>query len=387
MRRVHSRILTLCLAAGAITVLAGCGSNKNANKPANTTQPPPATTAAAGVSGSAGTATAATGATSAARATATPAPGLAPAAGSPAPPVTGSITVYAALTQTNADALKGAYEKAYPGATVSFYAAGTGAITSKIAAEERAGGIQADVLFLADPTAMQDFVNDSRIEKYAPRGAQGLPAADVDPNGYYTGVLVFNNVIIWNTKSGTPKPADWPDLNNPAYQGKIEIGDPSYSGTTFIQVATLTKTYGADYFKNLKKLGAAVTQSTNTVGNDVASGQYAVGLTLDSVARPLVQKGSPVELVWPASGAIPVPAPVGIVKGTKHEEGARQFIEWLLSSDGQKTLVGLGYTPVQPALAAATYPPNIHAPLPVDLAGALAQKQQILDDFSAIFPH
>jgi len=382
------RLLSLMLAASVI-VLAACGSNNNTNNKSNAGRgnaAQPSASAAAGTTGSQVTAQPVQ-TTPASLRTAVPTTAATPAATPRASVATGSITVYAALTQANADALKAAYEKAYPGATVNFYAAGTGAIVSKVAAEERAGGIQADVLFLADPTAMQDFVNDNRIEKYTPAGAQGLSPGAVDPNGYYTGVLIFNNVIIWNTKSGTPKPADWTDLTKSVYQGKIEIGDPSYSGTTFIQVATLSKKYGFDFFKQLKQNGATVTQSTNTVGNDVASGQYAVGITLDSVARPLVQKGSPVEMIWPASGAIPVPAPVGIVKGTKHEEGARQFIEWLLSDDGQKTLIGLGYTPVRPALAAGVYPANVPPPLPVDLKAALDQKQQILDSFSQIFPH
>jgi iron(III) transport system substrate-binding protein len=383
------RLLSLALATGVI-VLAACGSNNTTNNKNNAgggkaTQP--AASSAAGTTGGQVTAQPVQATPTSLR-TAAPTTAATTAAATPgASVVTGSITVYAALTQANADALKAAYEKAYPGATVNFYAAGTGAIVSKVAAEERAGGIQADVLFLADPTAMQDFVNDNRIEKYTPAGAQGLPQGTVDPNGYYTGVLIFNNVIIWNTKSGTPKPADWTDLTKSAYQGKIEIGDPSYSGTTFIQVAALSKKYGFDFFKQLKQNGAVVTQSTNTVGNDVASGQYTVGITLDSVARPLVQKGSPVEMIWPASGAVPVPAPVGIVKGTKHEEGARQFIEWLLSDDGQKTLISLGYTPVRPALAASVYPANVPPPLPVDLKAALDQKQQLLDSFSQIFPH
>lgn len=364
---MRARLALITLTLGLLGVL-GCASTSNNTKPV----PPPA--AASAVS------SAATPALSA-----SPAAGSAPAAA--ATVVTGSITVYAALTQTNADAIRDAYQRAFPGAQVSFFASGTGAITSKLDAESRSGGIQADVIWLADPTAMQDLVGQDRFVKYTPAAAARLPKEDVDPNGYYTGIVTFNNVIIYNTKSNLPKPVDWSDLTKTDYQGKLEIGDPAYSGTTFIQVATLIQKYGVDYFKTLKQRGASVVQSTSTVGTDVASGQFAAGITLDSVVRPLVQNGSPVELIWPASGTIPVPGPAGIVRGTKKEAAAHQFVDWLLSSTGQTFLVGLGYSPVSPDATAGVYPAGIHAPLPVDLKQALDKKQDTLDQFASIFPH
>lgn len=384
--RVLRRSLPYWLAIVALGLLAACGSNNNGAKNA----------ALASVSAT----RAATGATTPAAARGTVAPptaagttrpsgtaAVATSSGTPASGAAlGAITVYAALTQANADAIRDAYQKLVPGATVNFYAAGTGAITSKLAAEERAGGILADVVWLADPTAMQDLAADNRFVKFTPNGANALPKEDVDPQGYYTGIVIFNNVIAYNTKSGAPKPSDWGDLTNAAYQGKIEIGDPAYSGTTFIQVAALTQKQGADYFKTLKQRGASVVQSTNTVGTDVASGQDVVGITLDSVVRPLVQKGSPIELVWPASGAIPVPGPAAVVKGSKHDAAAKAFIEWLLSPAGQQLLVSLGYSPVSSDAAAGVYPPGLHAPITIDLKQALDQKQQILDSFASIFP-
>jgi len=380
---LHPRVALAALTISIALVLGCSSSNNNAGSNAKPVLPSAATTRPA--------TPAVAGATSASTTTAGPAttarPAGSPAAAAPsATTVSGDVTVYAALTQANADAIRDAYQKAFPGATVSFFASGTGAITSKLDAEARAGGIQADVIWLADPTAMQDLVAQGRFLQYTPAAAAALPKEDVDAGGYYTGIVIFNNVIIFNTKSNLPKPTDWSDLTKPEFQNQLEIGDPSYSGTTFIEVATLIQKYGADYFKSLKQRNATVVQSTSTVGTDVAAGQFAAGITLDSVVRPLVQKGSPVELIWPASGAIPVPGPAGIVKSTKKQAAAQQFIDWLLSSNGQKFLVSLGYSPVSPDAAAGVYPPGLHAPLGVDLAQALAKKQDTLDQFAAIFP-
>jgi iron(III) transport system substrate-binding protein len=208
----------------------------------------------------------------------------------------------------------------------------------------------------------------------------------VDPNGFYTGVVVYNHVIVFNRKANLTRPGDWPDLAKPEYQGQVEIVDPAGSGATFLQVAGLFRKYGNGYFKSLKQRGVSVVQSPNTVVADVASGQFAAGITLDALARPLIQKGASLDLIWPAAGAVPVPGPAAVVRGTARRAGAQQFIDWLLSTPGQQLLGSIGYTPVSPALAAAAFPERGKTALSVDVKQALTRKQEILDQFAAIFP-
>jgi iron(III) transport system substrate-binding protein len=189
---------------------------------------------------------------------------------------------------------------------------------------------------------MNGLAADGVLADYQPKDAAKLP----DPlrGKGWNGAFTFNNVIVYHKGLASP-PKDWPDLNNAAYKGAIELGDPSASGTTLAMAGVLSQSsLGWDYFRALQKLGARVVASTNTVGTDVAGGQMQVGITLDSVGRDLIKKGSPVEMVWPTSGTIPVPGPLGLVKG-RDSATARAFADWLISPEGQATSVKLGYAP------------------------------------------
>lgn len=254
-----------------------------------------------------------------------------------------TLTVYAALTAQNGQLLAQAFEKAYPQVKVNMITGGTGLLLSRIAAEQRAGGVRADVVLLADPTAMAGLSQEHLLAAYRPPQASELPAGMKGTD--WVGAFTFNNVIIYHRGMSLPVPRSWTDLERPVYRNAVEIGNPAYSGTTLGLVGYLSQHYGWQYFRTLKQLGATMVASTNTIGEDVAAGRVDVGISLDVVARDLQAKGAPVELVWPQDGAVPVPAPVGIV--SHHDSPtARQFENWLLSSQGQAAVEKLGYVPV-----------------------------------------
>jgi len=291
----------------------------------------------------------------------------------------GSATVYGALTAANGKALADAFHASHAQETVDIVTGGTGALVTRIETEQKAGGVRADALLLADPTVMPQLDKAGVLDdSYKPDAASQL-SPDMVGTGWF-GPFNFYNVIIYKTGT-TPVPKDWADLTNPAYKGKIEIGDPSYSGTTLAMAAEMPKLAGADFFSKLKANGVKIVQSTNTVGNDVASGARSIGITLDSVYRPLQAKGSSVQIVWPTSGAIPVPAPAALVKG--HDSAvAKDFLSWLLTPEGQSELVKLGYTP---AIGAdQVLPPNTKVAT-VPFADLVSQRDSILSAFTKVF--
>jgi iron(III) transport system substrate-binding protein len=305
------------------------------------------------------------------------------AAAAPSPSLAASaanahITVYGALTDSNGAALAREFEQVNPQTTVDIITGGTGALITRIEAERRAGGVRADVLLLADPTVMLPLNDANVLSSYTPAAAASLPSALRGPG--WTGAFTFNNVILYRQDATPPK--DWADLAAPLYKDKLEIGDPSYSGTTLGMVAYLSQTLGWDFFQHLQQNGARVVQSTNTIGTDIAQGSIEVGISLDSVGRDLQSKGSPVATVWPAAGAIPVPAPVAIVKG--HESSASQgFVDWLLTDQGQAVLVKLGYAPLRGASEAV---PATAKLVSVDWAQIGSQRDATIAQFKTIFP-
>lgn len=300
----------------------------------------------------------------------------APSAAGSAP--AGKATIYAALTTDNGTALADAFHKAYPNETVSMVTGGTGKLVSRMEAEATSGGVRADAMLLADPTVMPQLSQKGILGDYQPAAASRLPASDVGAGWF--GPFLFYNVIVYKTGT-TPVPTDWSDLTDQAYKGKIEIGDPSYSGTTLAMVAEMPKLAGADFFPKLKANDVKIVESTATIGKDVASGARPVGITLDSVYRPLKAAGSPVNIVWPASGAIPVPAPAAMVKGDTNPV-ARNFLVWLLTDAGQQALSAAG---LSPSLVTSGSLPAGTKIVTVPYQQLVSQRSQILGDFTKVF--
>jgi iron(III) transport system substrate-binding protein len=294
----------------------------------------------------------------------------------------GPVTVYAALTAANGKALTSAFEAADPKVQLSMVTGGTGPLTTRIAAERRAGRVQADVIFLADPTSMDTLAEEHVLSSWRPAVATSMPTGFTGPG--WVGALTFENVIAYHDGMKNP-PTNWSDLTDPAYKGEIAIGDPSYSGTTFGLVGALSTRYGWSYYRKLKANGVQVQDSTNTVGTEIAQGIVEAGATLDVVVRNLQAKGAKISIAWPTSGAVPVPAPVGVTRDAKNPAAAKAFVTWLLSPKGQAAVVKLGYVPSVPGIDAHGLLPVSAKQMTVNWTKLAADKSTILATFQSIF--
>jgi iron(III) transport system substrate-binding protein len=86
------------------------------------------------------------------------------------------------------------------------------------------------------------------------------------------------------------------------------------------------------------------------VAKKLATGEFHMVSVVDFMVREAKAAGSPVEHIWPKEGAILVPTPVGILKGAKNPDGARTFLRYLYSPEGQRLFVQQGYVPVLPGI-------------------------------------
>ncbi|WP_062309879.1 extracellular solute-binding protein [Alicyclobacillus sendaiensis] len=291
----------------------------------------------------------------------------------------GTVTVYAALTQQNAQALAQAFEAYDPAARVQVVTTGTGTLVTRLESEAKAHAIGADVVLLADPTAADALAAQGILSPEKPSAASHLPISDQGAD--WVGAYVFHDVIVYHKGMSLPVPGTWRDLTSAAYKGEVEIGDPSYSGTTMAFVGMMESRYGWKYFETLKQNGAAVQSSVKTVADDVASGKVDVGMTNDSAAFTLVKQGSPIGVVWPQDGAIVVPGPLAFVKG--HETPvAKAFANWLLSPSGQKVVASVGLSPV---IGASPTVPKGAALMQVPWAKLERDRAHILHQFAQIF--
>lgn len=259
-----------------------------------------------------------------------------------------TVLLYTSVPIEIVTRLQKAFETAYPDIKLDIYRAGTGVIAAKIATEKEAGRILADLVWVADYTYLEDLKKQDLLYKYLPPEAASVPAALVDPDGYYAGGRVFTMVIAYNTNLVTDPPQRWTDLLDPKWKGELVTGNPEYSGSNVVAAAVLGMEYGLSYFHGLRENEMAVVRGNSEAAAAVIAGEYMVGLTLDNVVREQQALGLPIGMVYPEDGPIFLLSPVGIMSTSRSLEAAKAFAGYVLSVAGQEALVELGkYLPVR----------------------------------------
>jgi len=371
--------------SGASTPASAASTNGTAVPIGSPTVPPSAPTATAAVTAAPGV-TATSGASTPAIAASTN--GTAAPIGSVASSsLAGKVTLYTSAVQTDADGLKTAFNKKYPNVAVTIYRDGTEKVIAKLRAEQDAKSVVADVLLIADAPTMENLKADKFLQPYQSPFASAFDKQFADPEGYYTGTKIINSGIAINTTANLLKPVMWTDLLKPEYKGKVVSPSPQYSGAAALNYTVFLNTaaYGAEFVKGLQKNGMTVVQANGDALNKIISGESPVGIVTDNGVRAAKAKGSPIEMIYPTDGAIPVTEPIAVVAGTKNLDAAKAFVDFVLSPDGQALIVTQNYIPLLPGVAPPAGVPASLKEFPVNAAAAAKQLPDAKKQFTAIF--
>ncbi|MBW0366914.1 ABC transporter substrate-binding protein [Ensifer adhaerens] len=299
-----------------------------------------------------------------------------------------SLVLYTSQPNEDAQATVDAFQAANPGIEVEWVREGTTKIMAKLMAEIEAGNPVADVLLIADTVTMQRLKEAGHLADYKSPEAANYDAALYDADGAYYSTKMITTGIVYNT-SAAMKPEGWQDLSKPDAKGLVTMPSPLTSGAALIHAQTLTGIDGLgwDYYKALAENGATAAGGNGGVLKAVATGEKAYGMLVDFMAIREKAKGAPVEFVFPAEGVSAVTEPVGILKTAKNVEAAKKFVDFLLSEEGQKTAVKMGYIPARNGVALpAGYPARETIKvLPVNAAEAVKNSDADLKTFSGIF--
>lgn len=228
------------------------------------------------------------------------------------------------------------------GVTVQVITAGTGELYQRIRSE--AANPQGDVMFGGG--AAQAAANIELWGEYtSPEDAAMVPAGK-NTTGSFTPYQADGSNLLVNTEAGVTI-TSYADLLNPEYKGKIAFGDPMNSSSAFAQLTNILKAVGGDYESDkgwdyvrdlVVQLDGVTIGSSSQVANDVASGEYVVGLTYEPLSLNFVRSGRPVEIVYPAEGAAFLPATIQLIKGGPNPDAGKAFIDFIISEQGQTIL-------------------------------------------------
>jgi iron(III) transport system substrate-binding protein len=286
-----------------------------------------------------------------------------------------AVRLYTSVTEETVDAVVQRFESD-TGIEVDVFRAPTGELAARLAAEQREGGVQADVLWLTDPLTMQQYAAEGLLRRWTPDGAEA-----VDPD-YRTdtswGTRLLSMVIV--QRDSIPPLRSWRNLADPAHRNRIAAPDPGFAGSALAVLGyfAASSEYGLDFYRDLAANGLTVVNAPGEVVTGVAEGRFDAGITLDFSARAARDKGSPITIVWPEPGAITLHSPIAMVDGGI--DSAASFIEFVLTRTAQQLIADTGWQPIRGDVPWATGGPQ----LAIDWSQLAEQRGALLDAYSEI---
>lgn len=299
-----------------------------------------------------------------------------------------TLTLYTSQPNEDAQMTVTAFEKAHPDIEVKWIRDGTTKLTARLQAELAVGGAAPDVLLIADSVTMESLKKQDLLAAYKSPEASRYDTQLYDPQGYYYGTKLITTGIAYNTRAPV-KPGSWQDLLKPELKNMTTLPSPLYSGAAQIHMATLMNDpqLGFAWYEKLKANGAMPQSGNGAVMNAITSGSKGYGVLVDYMAIREKAKGAPIEFVFPKEGVSIVTEPVAMLKKAKNPDGAKAFIDFVLSDAGQRMVLKQGYLPADANLPAPEgFPARESIKLmPYDPAKALADTDANKKRFADLF--
>jgi len=246
-----------------------------------------------------------------------------------------TLVVYSAGPKPLSAGLAKAFE-AKTGTKVELFQATSGKVMARYQAEK--ANPHVDVLISASWGHAITLDKAGELLAYTSANAAKVPASL--KTGTYVAQGAAALSIAYNTKSGLPQPKSWSDLTKAAYKDQITMPDPAASGTalTLLQGLVVKDEAGTwDLFSHLKENGMIVPGANNAALTPVLQGAKGVVFgAVDYIAMGAAAKGESIEVIYPDDGTVLAPRPLMIPKSAKNVEGAKAFIDFVLTPEGQE---------------------------------------------------
>ncbi len=181
---------------------------------------------------------------------------------------------------------------------------------------------------------------EGRFEKYIPENASKISPAfqKFDADGYYHTTAAGLVTITYNTSKVKPEeaPKKWEDLLDIKWKGKVSTGHPGFSGYVGTWVLMMKKLYGWQYFDKLEKNKPQIGRSINDTVTALNAGERQVAAGADGSTLFSAARGNPLAVSYPTDGSVLIISPSAIMKGSKHPNAAKLFMEYLNTVEAAK---------------------------------------------------
>ena len=254
------------------------------------------------------------------------------------------LVLYSPHGRDQLSLLEHAFEKLHPDVDVRWLDMGSQEILDRLRFERV--NPQADVWFGGPSTIFDRGVHDSVLVPYRPVWWDKVGAGPSPEPAFYYPVYRTPAVIAYNSKavSAAEAPQDWDDILAPRWKDKVIIRDPMASGT-------MRAIWGLIIYRSIRQTGDTASGMRWLRALDGQTKTYTISpaLLYEKLARQegLVSlwdlqdilisqaKGIPLGYVFPRSGTVVIDDAIGLVRGSRHPEVARAFIDYVGSTEAQ----------------------------------------------------
>jgi iron(III) transport system substrate-binding protein len=321
----------------------------------------------------------------------------------------GKISVYSALNESTNNAFVEAFKKAVPGVNVELLPlAAAGELQTRIRTEKDSP--KADVFIGGSSEFHSPLGTEGLLLPYKSPNAANIDATYKDPDGLWTGWYIGIFGFVLHTErfakdlKDLKQPTSWDDLLALAWKGHLTMPDPVKTGGGYIFIATQIFRFAAGQaapptaeqyaaaedqaMGYMKKLHTNVGQYTGTAPQAiqlVGQGQFIGAPNWSHDILTAKSQGQPIDNLNPQPTGFEVGA-VSIIKGGPNPDGAKAFVDWVLSKEAGALNVKLSNRlSVLKDVAPAPGAPTLDAVqlVPYDRAWATNNKARILKKWQA----
>ena len=261
----------------------------------------------------------------------------------------GRLVLYTGMDTDEANLYAKEFTKQYPFIKPEIFRSSGEKVRTRFLVENRANAHNADI-FQTSIVQVYQLKNARLLSKYVSEESRVYPGGFKDAQGYWTAFYLIPYVIGYNTRLVAAKdaPTTYEDLLQPQWKGEIGLESDEYQWFYHL-LQIMGKEKGLDYMKRLAGQNLQMRTGHSLLADLVAAGEMklAVVVYANRVER-MKNSGAPVDWVRFKGPTITVLNAISIPEKAPHPNGAKLFVDFVLSKDGQNLLRGLRRIPARP---------------------------------------
>lgn len=250
----------------------------------------------------------------------------------------GAVVFYTSLDGPTLAAVAARFKQLFPEIAFQPLRLSTAEIPPRLITEQRGGRFGVDVVS-GDTSQLRGLARLEATVPYRPVETRGVAGA-TEEHGWWSVIYNVTTVLAWNTaklrEHGLRPPASLADLAKPEWKNRIGFNSQALN---FFVALEQVDPHAADILRGIAANSPLMTSSHTGTVTQLAAGEFDVTPTAYGyMVEREKDAGRPVDYIN-TRPMIVYPDSASLVKNAPHPNAARLLLEWLLSRDGQQTLL------------------------------------------------